>query len=61
MSKKVRKEEKPHREYHPSRKEKAQNLNNMSSIGIYIQFNDLNEPLLGEILDEEIMNSMIMY
>ena len=46
------------RENHPSRKDKAQN--NMSSVGIYLHLNDLNELLLGEIFDEEIMNSMIM-
>ena len=31
MSKKLRKEEKPHTENPPSKKDKAQNLNNMSS------------------------------
>ena len=56
----VRKEEKPHGENTPSIKEKAQFLNDMYSIGIYIHLNELNELKQDEILDEEIMNSMIM-
>ena len=38
---KMKKEAKPHGENHPSKKDKAQNLNNMSSIGIYIHLNEL--------------------
>ena len=58
MSRKVRKEEKPHGKNPPSRKDKEQNV---SSIGIYLHLNDLNELDLGEILDEEIMNSMLIH
>ena len=50
MSKKLRKDAKPHGENPPSRKDKAQNLNKMSSIGIYLHLNELNELLLGERL-----------
>ena len=60
MPRKVRKEEKPHGQNPPSRKDKAQNLNKMSSTYLYLHLNELNELLLNEILDEEIMNSMVM-
>ena len=47
MSRKVRKEAKPHGENPPSRKEKAQKfLNNMSSTYPYLHLNDLSELLL---------------
>ena len=59
MSRKVREEEKPHGENPPLRKEKAQNLNNMSSICIYLHLNELNELLLVKYFDEKIVNSMI--
>ena len=57
---KVRKEAKPHGENPPSRKDKAQNLNNMSSICLYLHLNELNELLLVKDFYEEIVNSMIM-
>ena len=57
---KVRKEEKPHGENPPSRKDNAQNLNKIYSIGIYLHLNELNELLLVKDFDEEIVNSMIM-
>ena len=60
MSKKVKKRGKPHGENLSSRKDKAQNLNNISSICLYLHFNDLNELLLVKDFDEEIVNSMIM-
>ena len=60
MSKNMRKEAKPHGENTPSRKDKEKKMDNMSSIGLYFHLNNLNELLLDEILDEEIMNSMIM-
>ena len=52
MSRQVRKEEKRHGENPPSKKDKAQNLNKMYSTYIYLHLNELNELLLGEILDE---------
>ena len=61
MSKKVRKEAKPHEENTPSRKDKAQNSEIMSSTYLYLHLNELNEQLLDGRLDEEIMNSMIMH
>ena len=61
MSKKLRKEAKPHGENPPSRKDKAQNFeNNMSSTYSYLHLNQLSEFLLDGRLVEEIMNSMIM-
>ena len=60
MSRKVRKEAKPHGKNPPSRKDKAQNLNSMSSICLYIHLNELNELLLVKYYDEEVVNSMIM-
>ena len=61
MSRKVRKEAKPHGENPPSRKHKAQNFwNNMSSTYPYIHLNQLSQLLLDGRLVEEIMNSMIM-
>ena len=61
MSIKVRKETKPNGENPPSRKDKAQNLNNMYSICLYLHLNELNEILLVKYFDEEIVNSMIMH
>ena len=52
VSIKLRKESKPHGENPPSRKDKAHNLNNMSSTYIYFHLKYLNELLLGEILNE---------
>ena len=60
MSRKVRKEAKPHGENPSSRKNKEQNLNNMYSTYLYLHLNYMNELLLDEILASEIMNSMIM-
>ena len=57
---KSRKEEKPHGENPLSRKDNAQNLNKIYSIGIYIHFNELNELLLVKDFDEEIVDSIIM-
>ena len=59
MSRKVRKEVKPHGENPPPGKEKAQNLK-MSSICIYLHLNELNELLQVKYFDEEIVNSTIM-
>ena len=50
MSRKMRKEEKPHGENPPTRKDKAQN--NMSSTDIYLHLNELNELLMDGRLDE---------
>ena len=61
MSIKVRKEEKPHGENPHSRKDKTQNLNNMSSIGIYIHLNDLNELILVKYLMKKLVDSAIMH
>ena len=60
MSRKVRKDVKPYGENPPSRKDNTQNLKNMSSTYLYLHLNELNELFLGERLDEQIMNFVIM-
>ena len=59
MSRKVRKEEKPHGKILPQER-KRHGILNMYSKYIHIHFNELNEQLLDGRLVEEIMNSMIM-
>ena len=44
----------------PSRNDKAQNLNNMSSIGLYLHLNELDELLLVKDLMKKFEDSMIM-
>ena len=56
---KKRKEAKPHGANPPSRKEKAHNLKYLSSVCLYLHFDELNELLPVKDFDEEIMNSMI--
>ena len=58
---KMRKEAKPHGENPPSRKDKAQNLNNMSSIGIYLHLNEMNKLLLVKYLTKNLVDSVIMH
>ena len=57
----MRKEAKPHGENPPLRMDMNKNIIKISSTGLILHLNELNEQLLGDRLGEVVVNAKIMH